>query len=302
MKRVLVTGSTGFVGRAVLPLLLERGFDVHAVGRTAPVGHRLTFHVADLLSPAQTSAVLATIRPSHLLHLAWYAEPGVYWTSAKNLEWVSASLNLVRSFAEAGGRRAVIAGTCAEYAWGSARFHETQSPCVPATLYGAAKDGLRRILEAYAATCGLSLAWGRIFYLYGPDERPGRLVSDAIRKLLAGERFPTSEGLQKRDFLHIADAAAAFAALLDSPAEGPVNIGSGQAQSVRRLLEHIAFETGRPDLIGFGERPLSASEPHAIEADVQRLGDEVGFTPRYDLNHGLAETVNWWRTQRRPEE
>ena len=225
--RVLVTGATGFVGRAVVPLLQKRGFEVHAVGRTEPLHSGLTFHAADLLASAQVSTVVAAVRASHLLHLAWYAEPGLYWKSARNLDWVAASLHLVRGFAEAGGRRVVVAGTCAEYEWGSPRFYETQSACVPATLYGAAKDGLRRLLEAYAEVAGLSLAWGRIFYLYGPCEKPGRLVSDAIQRLLAGERFPTSEGRQKRDFLHIADAAAAFATLLDGSVGGPVNIGSG---------------------------------------------------------------------------
>ena len=234
MKRALVTGATGFVGRAVVPLLQERGYEVHVIGRNAPDGSNLVFHQADVIEPAAVSAVVAAVRPSHLLHLAWYAEPGLYWRSAKNLDWVAASLHLVRTFAEAGGARAVVAGTCAEYAWGSPRFHETQSACVPATFYGAAKDGLRRLLEAYAQVAGLSLAWGRLFYLYGPGEKPGRLVSDATQRLLAGERFPTSEGLQRRDFLHVADAAAAFAAILDGSVEGAMNVGWGVAVPVRR--------------------------------------------------------------------
>lgn len=296
-KRVLVTGASGFVGRAVVPLLQERGFEVHAIGRTVPLESRITFHPADLLALAEVSAVVAVVRPSHLLHLAWYAEPGLYWKSSKNLDWVAASLHLVRGFAEAGGERAVVAGTCAEYEWGSPRLHETRSACVPATLYGAAKDGLRRILEAYAAAADLSLAWGRIFYLYGPGEKPGRLVSDAVRGLLAGDRFPTSEGRQKRDFLHIADAAAAFRALLDGAVQGPVNIGSGRAVPIGALLERVAAEIGRQDLLALGERPLSPSEPPSIEADTRRLVEEVGFTPQYDLERGLAETVAWWRAR-----
>ena len=293
MKRVLVTGGTGFVGSAVVPLLQKRGFEVHLIGRTPPDDPQLAFHAVDLLAPADVSAAVAAIGPSHLLHLAWYAEPGLYWKSPINLDWVAASLHLVRTFTEAGGTRAVVAGTCAEYEWGTPRFHESLSPCVPATLYGAAKDGLHRILESYAAVAGLSLAWGRIFYLYGPGEKPGRLVSDAIHKLCAGERFPTSEGYQRRDFLHIADAAAAFAALLEGFVEGPVNIGSGQAVPVRSLLESLAAAIGSPDLLGFGDRPLSSSEPAIIEADVRRLAEEVGFTPRRNLKTGLSEAVGW---------
>lgn len=295
MKHVLVTGASGFVGRHACAALAARGFTVHRVGRgpSAEPG----FHAVDLLDAGARRRVIEAVRPSHLLHLAWDAEPGRYWTSPTNLDWVAASLDLVRLFAARGGTRLLVAGTCAEYAWGADRFHEDTTPCRPATLYGAAKDGTRRILESYAGTAGLSAAWGRLFYLYGPGERPGRLVADATRALLTGQRFPTSPGHQARDFLHVADAAGALCALLDSGVDGPVNIGSGAAQPVRALLDEIATLTGRPDLLAYGARPLNPAEPAVIEAEIRRLRDEVGFRPRFDAQSGLADTVAWWRSR-----
>lgn len=291
MKHVLVTGASGFVGRHACDALAGRGFTIHRVGRHGPGDP------VDLLQAEDRRRVIEAVRPSHLLHLAWDAEPGRYWTSATNLDWVAASLDLVRLFAACGGTRLVVAGTCAEYAWGAARFHEGTTPCRPATLYGAAKDGTRRILEAYAGTAGLSVAWGRLFYLYGPGEREGRLVADAARALLSGQTFPTSPGHQARDFLHVADAAGALCALLDGDVRGPVNIGSGMARPVRAVLDDLAALTGRPDLIAYGARPLGPNEPAVIEADIRRLRDEVGFRPRFDASSGLADTVAWWRSQ-----
>ena len=305
MKRVLVTGGAGFAGRHAIPALAARGFEIHAAGRTKPEGAH-AFHAADLLDPGQRRAAVQRAGASHLLHLAWVTTPGRYWQAPDNLDWTAASLDLVRTFREAGGRRAVVAGTCAEYDWttigglgaetaaGPGHLPES-APRNPATLYGAAKDGLHRILAPYAASAGLSLAWGRLFYLYGPGETPGRLVGDAARALLTGQRLATSEGRQRRDFLHIADAGAAFSALLDASVEGAVNIGSGAAVTVRSILEEIGALTGRPDLINFGARPLGPAEPACIEADIRRLADEVGFSPRYDLQRGLAETVTAWR-------
>ena len=287
-RRVLLTGATGFVGAHAIPALQARGFAVHALGRRPPAAE-IDFHPVDLLDAAAMRRVVGTVRASHLLHLAWYAEPGLYWRSAANLDWVAASLALVRAFREAGGGRAVVAGTCAEYAWGPERLRE-DTPCAPATLYGAAKDGTRRVLDAYAGETGLSLAWGRLFFLYGPGEKPGRLVGDAFRALEAGARFGTSPGHQRRDFSHVADAAGAFAALVDSEVAGPVNIGSGTAPPVRAILEGIGRLTGRPELIDFGARPLAASEPACIAADVTRLRAEVGFQPRFDLDAGLHAT------------
>lgn len=288
-RRVLVTGATGFVGAHTIPALRARGFDIHVLGRARPEAATVAFHPVDLLDAEAVRAAVQAVRASHLLHLAWYAEPGLYWRSVANLDWVAASLGLVRAFREAGGGRAVVAGTCAEYAWGPERLSE-DAPCVPATLYGAAKDGTRRILAAYAGETGLSLAWGRLFFLYGPGERPGRLVGDAIRALASGARFATSPGHQRRDFSHVADAAGAFAALVESDVVGPVNVGSGAAVPVRAILERIGALTGRPDLIDFGARPLPASEPASIEAAVTRLRDAVGFRPRYDLDAGLRQT------------
>ncbi len=289
VPRIVLTGATGFVGAHAIPALQARGFEIHALGRRPPAAE-VAFHPVDLLDAASVRDVLDAVRASHLLHLAWYAEPGLYWRSAVNLDWVAASLALVRAFREAGGIRAVAAGTCAEYAWGPERLRE-DAPCAPTTLYGAAKDGTRRILEAYAGETGLSFAWGRLFFLYGPGEKPGRLVGDAIRALVSGARFGTSAGHQRRDFSHVADAAEAFAALVDSGVVGPVNVGSGAAVPVRAILKRVGHLTGRPDLIDFGARPLAGGEPACIEADVTRLRGEVGFQPRFDLDAGLRATL-----------
>ncbi|MGH1590631.1 NAD-dependent epimerase/dehydratase family protein [Methylobacterium phyllosphaerae] len=289
MRRIVLTGATGFVGTRAIPALQARGYEVHALGRRPPSG-AVAYHQVDLLDTNAVRGAMFAIGASHLLHLAWYAEPGLYWHSPANLDWVAATLALVRVFREAGGLRAVSAGTCAEYAWGPERLRE-DGPCVPATLYGAAKDGTRRVLAAYASESGLSFAWGRLFFLYGPGEKSGRLVSDAFRALASGERFATSHGHQRRDFSHVADVAEAFAALVDTTVTGPVNIGSGAAVPVHTLLARIGRLTGRLELIDFGARLLAKSEPTSIEADVARLREEVGFYPSYDLDSGLAHTL-----------
>jgi len=161
--RILVTGATGFVGRAVMPVLRERGLDAYAAGRED----------VDLLR-ASADDLMRRVRPTHLLHLAWTTEPG-YQQSQDNYRWVSASLDLARAFADAGGRRLVAAGTCAEYAPSDGACSETATPLAPATPYGVCKDALRRMLESFAAQREVSFAWGRLFFLHGPGERPHRL-------------------------------------------------------------------------------------------------------------------------------
>jgi nucleoside-diphosphate-sugar epimerase len=295
-RRVLVTGATGFVGQYTLLPLRELGFEVHVAGRKPPNDPAVTYHRANLFDPADTLRIAREAKASHLLHLAWDTEPGRFWNSPLNLDWVGASLAMVRAFAEAGGTRAVLAGTCAEYRWGAeVPLDENRAELAPATLYGVSKDALRRIVSSYAETASLSFAWGRIFFLYGPGEKPGRLVSDAIRALIGRQPFATTDGNQRRDFMHVEDVACAFALLLASEVQGAVNIGSGEAVPVRSILEAIARETAGQKMLRLGERPRPANDPAVIEAAVDRLRYEVGFIPHHAMVDGLAQTVKWWK-------
>jgi UDP-glucose 4-epimerase len=297
--RVLLTGGSGFIGaRAVAPLLAA-GCEVHALARRAGQTDGVVWHEVDLLDERATGHAVAEIAAERLLHLAWFTEHGSFWTAGENLDWVAASLRLLRAFAAAGGRRAVIAGSCAEYDWTDvaepcselADGSHAATPLRPATLYGMCKHATRLVAEAFAREAGLSVAWGRVFLLYGPGEDQRRLVPDVARKLLAGQQAPTSDGAQVRDFMHVDDVAAAFAALLASAVEGPVNIASGEGVSIAEVLALIARAAGRPELLRLGALPRRSGEPDRLVADVARLRDEVGFAPAVALQRGVAETV-----------
>jgi nucleoside-diphosphate-sugar epimerase len=297
VSRILLTGATGFLGRHVLPRLRDAGHEVHAVTTKEPPrnGERVTWHRADLL---RSPEIVAEVVPEVLLHLAWYVEPGRYWTAPENIRWVEASLALLRAFAGAGGRRAVVAGTSAEYDWHAAgrRCHEQRTPLRPATLYGAAKHALHAAAASYAEQAGFELAWGRIFFVYGPWEPQGRLVPSVGRGLLAGRPVPTTRGEQVRDFMHVEDAAAAFAALAEVDTTGAVNVASGNPVPVRDVVDTLAQLVGRPDLPRPGALPDREGDPPRLVADVSRLRDEVGFAPRIALYEGLAGTLEWLRS------
>lgn len=281
MSRVLVTGATGFIG-------------THARAALERAGHDVVVMRVDLLHPRAGDALVEAARATHLLHLAWYAVPGKFWSAPENAEWVKATRRLLRAFYAAGGQRVVAAGTCAEYDWeGDGVLSERDTPIRPATPYGEAKA------KAFERAQGLGgeLAWGRVFFLYGPGEHPDRLVSSVARRLLAGEEAPTTEGTQVRDFMHVADVAGAFAALVDSEVTGAVNVGSGVPVTVREVFDEVARAAGRPDLLRPGALPQREGEPPKLVADVARLRDEVGFRPRYDLRTGIEDTVDWWRSR-----
>ena len=268
------------------------------------MGAEVSWHEIDLLDATATRDLLSQVRPERLMHLAWYAEHGRFWTSPENVRWVEASLALLRAFVSVGGARAVLAGTCAEYDWGwldeatngsTPRCHEYDTPLAPHALYGASKHAVRLVAEKYAELESVELAWGRVFFLYGPAEQPTRLVPAVVRSLLSGIETPTSDGLQIRDFMHVEDVAAAFVALLESDVRGSVNIASGEAVTVRSVIERIASTTGRPELVRWGALERPPADPAVLVADVTRLREEVGFSSTIGLEAGLDSTVAWWR-------
>ncbi len=258
-------------------------------------------HVADLLNPETIRPLLQATRPTHLLHFAWTATPGVYWTSPDNRRWLAASTLLLREFCEVGGKRAVMAGSCAEYDWTAAGVcAEATSPTIArdgATPYAACKLELQEILRSIGRQAGISTAWGRIFFQYGPHEHESRLVSSVINALLRGAPALCSHGRQIRSFLHAADVGSAFAALLTSPVEGIVNIGAAEPISIAALIGMIGAQIGRPELIRLGARPAPADEPPVLLPATARLTDEVGWRPKFSLDLGIADTIAWWRRQ-----
>jgi len=301
MTRVLVTGAGGFVGRATVPFLLERGFEVHGVtsGRSAlPVIDGIEWHKADLLDAAEVEVLVQAVDAERLLHLAWYAVPGLFWSSPANVRWVEASLGLVRRFAELGGQRAVVAGSCDEYDLFQGVCSEDSTPPRPGHLYGVCKHAVQSVLAAASPGLGLSVASGRIFFVYGPGEDPRRLVASTIRSILAGETATCRFGGHVRDYLHVDDVGSALAALVAAEVEGPVNVASGRPLLLRDLMGLIGDQLGRPDLVSVGHSDVSPDEPPAIVADVRRLHDEVGWAPRFSLQSGVAHAIRW-QTERR---
>ncbi|MCL4761416.1 MAG: NAD(P)-dependent oxidoreductase [Burkholderiales bacterium] len=294
---MLLTGATGFIGHHCIAPLVARDYEVHGVSTRAQpaAAPGVHWHRADLLQPGASDALLATVRPSHLLHLAWFVVPGKLISAQENFAWVGASMELLASFVRAGGRRVVVSGSAYEYDWSYGYCSETLTPPRPDTVYGNCKLALNLLSGAFAASASLSAAWGRIFFLYGPNEHPQRLASSVILSLLKGESARCSHGRQIRDYMHVQDVADGLVALLDSDVTGTMNIASGQATTIRELVLTAGRLLGRPDLIALGALPARANDAPLVVGDVSRAARELNWQPAYDLESGLSNTIDWWR-------
>lgn len=280
--RALVTGATGFVGRAVVDGLRRRGVAVVTLGRHADSDVRV-----DLLDDAPLDDAVRRAAADVLIHVAWYAEHGKFWNAPVNTQWVTASQRLAESFCHAGGRRVVGVGTCAEYEWAQEAFCvETTTPLRPATLYGASKHQANQAMAAICATHAVPYAWARLFIPIGKGEPPGRLIPSVIAAL-RGEREPFAVGGSAlRDFLHVSDVGEALVALALSEGGGAFNVGAGQPTRIADMVEHLAAALGKdaePLRRLYAMRP---GEPAALFGDTTRLR-ALGWSPRLSIEDAL---------------
>jgi nucleoside-diphosphate-sugar epimerase len=297
--KVLLTGASGFVGSHVARLLVREGCEVHALVRAksdlrriADLRSQLHFVTGDIRYPMTLDAV-AERTPEICFHLGWYATPGSYLRATENIDLMASTLKLATRLAESGCKRFVGVGTCFEYDTVAGYLSE-ETRLAPAFLYSAAKAGTYLALQCLSQS--MSIAWARIFYLYGPFENEGRLVPSVIHALLSGEPARCTRGDQVRDFLHVEDVASAIWCTGKSALRGAVNVGSGNPVTVASIVREIGALIGKPDLVRLGALASSPGDPPFVCANNRRLRTETDWEPRYDLSAGLSQTIEWWRT------
>ena len=282
-RKILVTGATGFVGRQVVRALSEKGMQLRLVvraekiARTGLLANDYEIVVSeDLFAESSQWWAEQCDGVDIVVHLAWYAEPGKYLQSSKNMDCLAGSLNLARGAVQAGVKRLIGVGTCFEYDL-PVGVLSVDTPLKPITPYAGAKSALYLALDHWLQAHSVEFAWCRLFYLYGEGEDSRRLVPYLRSKLEKGEHVELTSGKQTRDFLDVADAGRMIAEVALSDQIGPVNICSGVPITVRQLAEQIADEYGLRDLLRFGARPDNLVDPPYI----------VGVTIVYQLKTEL---------------
>lgn len=236
-KKVILTGSTGLIGKEAIEPLQKAGFEVYC----------LTSKNCNLFDYGAVSRFFEQIKPQYLLHFAWITG-GDYLTNPVNYDYVAASMNMLKEFKKFGGKHVVMAGTCFEYAFKDEPLKETD-PLDPQTLYAKCKVELCKKATEYCKANNISFGWGRIFYVFGHNEREGRLTQSIVSKLQKNEMITVKYGQLVRDYMYSQDIANAFVKILDSDLCGAINVCTGRGISLGSFALEIAKKLQKADLL-----------------------------------------------------
>lgn len=304
--RILITGATGFLGAHLLKQLSAEDVTVAILfqpqsnrWRIEHLGMNFVEIIGDLRQPQGISDAIKDFVPDTVIHLAWSGVLNRYRNEELQLDNLFGSLALLRIANEAGCRTWIGLGSQAEYGPLNIRINE-DAPTRPSTLYGMTKLCACLLSQYLCAQFNMRFVWLRLFSAYGPADNPGWLIPYVILTLLRGECPALTTGEQRWDYLYVEDAARAIWQAATNPAaQGVFNLGSGEAYTIRSIVERIRDLVDPSLPLGFGEVLYRPDQIMHLQADISRLQQATDWAPRVSLDEGLKRTVEWFRENRR---
>lgn len=313
-RRVLVTGGTGFVGRHLVRLLVEKGADVHVITTDAErARHRLqeiagglptTIHEGRLDSVAQLSDVVTSSAPEMVFHLAAFAHAGRAWNEAGACMRVNVegTANLLAAIGETPTEVVVHTSTAAVYGNGSPPFSEAATPR-PTSPYAISKLAAEQLCASAAQQFGFDLVQLRLFNVYGPGQPVDRIIPDVITHGLGRTPIEMTSGEQTREFNYVGDVVEAIARAATTPAAfgSTINVGGGDEISIADLARTVLQKMGDPVRPRIGAIDARPAEMMRVCADAERAASLLGWRASTPLSAGLEQTIDWYAARQRSE-
>lgn len=266
--KVMVTGSDGYIGQGVVAELLNKGYEVTAMGFT-PCGikHKnLKENLGDIFSYDFNSSEI----PDVVLHLAW--RNGFIHNDLSHLEDLPKHYLFLKAALNAGVNRVAVMGTMHEVGYHEGVVSES-TPCNPTTLYGVAKNALRQMTKELCRQHDAQLQWLRGFYLVSNDGRGSSIFAKLVNSEREGKKeFPFTSGRCKYDFLpYDRFCQQVVAAVTQDKVDGVINICSGQPIALGEYIEHFISENGFSIRLAYGKYPDRPYDSPAIWGDSTKI-------------------------------
>lgn len=292
MKKVIVTGASGFIGRRLVLLLAQNGIEVIAVTRADKKDWNGPVRTVqcDLGSIAELPRLIQDRDVDTMFHLAWRGVMNVR-NPEQQLFNLTATLSLLDAAEKMCIGSFVGAGSMnePEAAW----ILEQDAPVTdPAFYYKVAKLSTHHLAKTRAGLAGIRFLWPVIINAYGPGEKNPRLITRLIQSLLAGQPFELSSGDQWYDFAYVDDVARAFMLLGEKGKDGThYNIGSGNIRPLKEYLQQVQQLVAPQVPLLFGACPPPAVVLPEEVFSIDTLAADTGYAPLTSFEEGITATL-----------
>jgi nucleoside-diphosphate-sugar epimerase len=304
LRRVLITGASGFVGSNIARRLLAEGHEVHALLRRERITWRLAdlerdlrLHLGDLADEAAVAATVSSVRPDWIFHLAVH---GAYssQTDLKRMVMTNfvGTVNLLEACLRNGFEAFVGAGSSSEYGLKNHAPSEDE-PLAPNSHYAVTKAAATLYCQHTGQARGLSVTTLRLYSVYGGYEDPKRLIPALVIAGLSRQLPPLADPEVARDFVYIDDVVDAFL-LAASTRHGPgavYNVGTGVQTHLREVVDVVRRVFDIEAAPEWGSMPNRSWDTNVWVANPRRIQDELGWSPRHNFEYGFQAFVHWIR-------
>ena len=301
MRTAIVTGASGFVGRAVLCELLANDYKIYAVVRegredTLPVDSNCVPVFCELTELKELAKKIPAENASIFYHFAWAGSAGASRSDTRlqldNAQWTVDALHMAKSL---GCSRFVCAGSIMEHETMAAAYTQGNRPGL-GYIYGSGKLVAHTMCMSVAANIGIDLLWPVITNAYGVGERSPRMVNMTIQKCIRGESPQFTAGTQNYDFVYIDDVARAFRLIGEKGK--PFHeylIGSNMARPLREFLLEMKSSIAPELEFIFGDIPFTGIDLPLSCFDCSQTENDTGFRAEISFAEGCRRTFDWWQ-------
>lgn len=303
MKKVVVTGGTGFIGSWLVRELLQHQIEVIVLVRNVNIGKFSEVKNKNKLRLVQydTEDMDALEHESGMIdafyHLAW---DGVS-TEEKNdaglqLENIHLSIKMLEFARRIGAARFLGMGTVAEYAFSDNTIEANGSRQTPNDMYGAAKTSTHYMMETYARILQIPFNWVVLPSTFGEGRRDDNIITYTIITLLQGKRPQYGMLMQMWDFLYVGEVARALRLIGEKGACGKTyGIGSGIYRQLKDYIVKIRDIIDPQLALGIGDIPSLSDKAFSSCVNIYELVKDTGFEPKVSFEEGIGRTIDYYR-------